>query len=814
MAKIKSSAYNGSHLFDPHNVMVEQEDTLMASMMKHKLSPKICKYLFVYHYKSVTVKAAGSTGRSRNNLKFFHPEIATGTSSGNFTAVHVVNSSSSIAQSSFHNFPTKDRLMHYSFLSHAMGMDRAYSPNTKILPKVIAIILPHPITRSIFTSEKYGLGNDQNQLHLCSSNFRDSRSGRGRGQRAQPCCANKVRQDIAAAIRFSQSLQNLFDIEIKFLFDEPFPEDNWYNLSNIDLIVNMALGSYSLDHAFHLKTSLIKVVWITDMFEAWNYMNSVGNYDLVLAPSDYARDYIRGLQALPSPCVVKCPRYLSVVQQQSEVLVEAFPPISLLNFSAGPIVPKLDLDFVIDVSDPTMEAMSIKLAHVLDPNITWGVLKRNCRKNIIWKHYRKETKIVTNKNLQSLLRSTKIIVLKISVISLFNGIEPFVLDALMSGASVLLFQPSPQVLHSFSNNLPVYSNVLSLASHLEMFVSKPVSSADSRSKNSTYEVIRQEILEDYSSFARAAMFSNTLKNSGMMNIHALSVPSPSDFTHFINEYQTLCIGIVTAPNIFNSASSYASLENKIVSLVQQFVESKHRKGIRLHIYVAQPMLSTDRDQEKFKGIIDNCEKVVKILGMSHVVTTTLYWNHAYRSDVSIMRRESVSPVVDDVDDFLSFLRTQNRCDWCMLSHLEWTHTKLWMDTVLPHVFSSTAKVVAWDFLSTDSKYIRDPATLLVTSRPSSNAVSPWSIMFQFGVSKSRFLNIEVSAGSSKKAKSVNCRSNGDTFAVGLLLDASPLQVTYLHASYPSHLMIHESKITKKSANGFQKYMNNLRTKLY
>lgn len=102
MQYIASSAYDGSNLFDPDATMVLyipllldickylivlycfgqvfQEDLLTARMFSQNLLlPVVNKYTFVYHEKSVTVKAAhyisGSNNETRNDISLYHPEL-------------------------------------------------------------------------------------------------------------------------------------------------------------------------------------------------------------------------------------------------------------------------------------------------------------------------------------------------------------------------------------------------------------------------------------------------------------------------------------------------------------------------------------------------------------------------------------------------------------------------------------------------------------------------------------------------------------------------------------------------------------------
>ena len=79
--EIATSAYDKSNLFDPDAIMVDQEDRLMTRMTRNNKTPKICRFAFVFHFKSVTVKASnyvmGSKVETRNNLSFYHPELQT-----------------------------------------------------------------------------------------------------------------------------------------------------------------------------------------------------------------------------------------------------------------------------------------------------------------------------------------------------------------------------------------------------------------------------------------------------------------------------------------------------------------------------------------------------------------------------------------------------------------------------------------------------------------------------------------------------------------------------------------------------------------
>jgi hypothetical protein len=66
-------------LFDTDSIMVGQEDALIQRLRRHGVTPMISHDVFVFHFKSVTVKAAGyvagSEHETREDLSHYHPEL-------------------------------------------------------------------------------------------------------------------------------------------------------------------------------------------------------------------------------------------------------------------------------------------------------------------------------------------------------------------------------------------------------------------------------------------------------------------------------------------------------------------------------------------------------------------------------------------------------------------------------------------------------------------------------------------------------------------------------------------------------------------
>jgi hypothetical protein len=75
ISSIQPASHSSYELFDPSDLMVEQENHLAKKMSLKKLMPVISLYSYVYHFKSVTVSIANFTrdkNETRNNLSFYH----------------------------------------------------------------------------------------------------------------------------------------------------------------------------------------------------------------------------------------------------------------------------------------------------------------------------------------------------------------------------------------------------------------------------------------------------------------------------------------------------------------------------------------------------------------------------------------------------------------------------------------------------------------------------------------------------------------------------------------------------------------------
>lgn len=65
------------YLFDPHGLIIGQEDKLIVDMTKHRMIPKISLGAFVYHFKSITVKMSRNKKNedSREDLSKYHADL-------------------------------------------------------------------------------------------------------------------------------------------------------------------------------------------------------------------------------------------------------------------------------------------------------------------------------------------------------------------------------------------------------------------------------------------------------------------------------------------------------------------------------------------------------------------------------------------------------------------------------------------------------------------------------------------------------------------------------------------------------------------
>ena len=72
----KNIPYDYYTFFDPHNIMIHQEEYITNRFFQEHITPVIEKYAFAYHYKSVTVRASHNSKKNdtRNDLSFYHPD--------------------------------------------------------------------------------------------------------------------------------------------------------------------------------------------------------------------------------------------------------------------------------------------------------------------------------------------------------------------------------------------------------------------------------------------------------------------------------------------------------------------------------------------------------------------------------------------------------------------------------------------------------------------------------------------------------------------------------------------------------------------
>ena len=73
----KQIPYDEYTFFDPHNIMIHQEEYVTDRFYEKYITPVIEKYAFAYHYKSVTVRASYNPKNTdkRNDITFYHPDL-------------------------------------------------------------------------------------------------------------------------------------------------------------------------------------------------------------------------------------------------------------------------------------------------------------------------------------------------------------------------------------------------------------------------------------------------------------------------------------------------------------------------------------------------------------------------------------------------------------------------------------------------------------------------------------------------------------------------------------------------------------------
>lgn len=93
--------------------------------------------------------------------------------------------------------------------------------------------------------------------------------------------------DYFTALELGQALQDRFGWKT----DYRSKGDNWYDLSDADILIVM-VDEYELPSIVNSKSKLVAIAWARNWFERWSKQPWIGDYDLLLASSELAVEFL------------------------------------------------------------------------------------------------------------------------------------------------------------------------------------------------------------------------------------------------------------------------------------------------------------------------------------------------------------------------------------------------------------------------------------------------------------------------------------------------------------------------------------------
>ena len=302
MEIIKVAAFDKENLFNTSNIIVGQEDCLVKRMISWGILPRICKYAFVYHHKSATVKSNNHSDSYGNQVHF--PETR-----NNLTLYH--------EEKALKGYPSiLSPLKQYFHLASAVSNSAS----------------------SIYFAKDCQWNKSTVIAMATSDPIRSPTAG-----------------DIFTAKELAESLLGRFEVKIVMLHRGV----NWYDLHNVDILITF-LDSYNLQLTRNEAPHLIKVAWMRNWFQRWMTQPWMGNYDLLLVSSSIAKsffeEFVNRNGGFPLSCHYRCPFSKSLkkfglkgLRSKRKVPIEVFYlATNPKRFSPQPIsnINKTLLDFV------------------------------------------------------------------------------------------------------------------------------------------------------------------------------------------------------------------------------------------------------------------------------------------------------------------------------------------------------------------------------------------------------------------------------------------------------------------------------------
>eukprot|EP01038_Epipyxis_sp_PR26KG_P008893 gene8893-11996_t len=331
-------------LFNASNLMVGQEDGLVEKMVQNKLYPRIANTAFAYHFKSVTVRAAGgiSAGLNksrpdpRENLDTYKV-----TTDLNYIPTVLLSKFPDTSKSALHESTQYNKTQYTTTYPNLYYNYPKLSTITElnVFPSMADPVLSHG---SVYSSPE----RDEYEIAIANENKNKIIIALAISDRVK----NPAAGDIFTAEELAEALEQNYNVEIRYLYKGV----SWYNsrfLFDLDILITF-LDDYDIGKALvisrnefgrkgHLRSSvkmnLITIAWMRNWFQRWLYRPWIGNYDLLMTSSETSKRFFLDVQAkigLQVKCVMACPYFLHPIYSATN------DPSNLLT------MPKGDFNFI------------------------------------------------------------------------------------------------------------------------------------------------------------------------------------------------------------------------------------------------------------------------------------------------------------------------------------------------------------------------------------------------------------------------------------------------------------------------------------
>lgn len=252
--------------------------------------------------------------------------------------------------------------------------------------------------------------------------------------------------DYFTAKELAESLTNI-GCTVKLLSIKSIRKD-CYNMDGLDCVISL-LDTYKIDKIYNKKTNLIKIAWPRNWFERWISYDHFLDYDIVLASSQYACNYI---------------------EKQTGVKVHLFHlATNHLRFTIDPSLKNQNYES--DYCFTGSYWKSKRDIEKLNPNnlpYTFKLFGHGWKKHPAFKNY--WFGLVQYLELPKIYASTKILIDDANhVTKSWGSVNSRVFDGIASGALVITnSQKSSDEI--FMGRLPVYKNVKELYEMIDYYL--------------------------------------------------------------------------------------------------------------------------------------------------------------------------------------------------------------------------------------------------------------------------------------------------------------------------------------------------------